>query len=614
MVPCVRPHHKLRHNGLSMARAPAHITRRSGIYVYRRRVPDDVRQSEFFGGRNHYQVSLRTGDLNEAKSRALPLSIRFDAEVATLRAGSVKAPVFNSGEQRVLSDDALESIQAKWWSDTIRRDRDSRAMADTDPEGEWAERMASSDDHVHFDVAQLMDPTKGRDALVRLKGRMKTEWAEFIALEARRWGVPLDSNDYKRIENAIVEAQIDALKATHLSWLGQEPDPTSRKVQRGLTRNLKPQSSWTVTQLAMHVLEVRPKGDSWRHKVLEQVVPLFVSHLGQPRPISNIVSSDIRSFLEAMSQCPTNATQRFPGRSLAEAVHLNRSRAEPFPTVSANTIRDTHFAVLRALFSYAVSQEWLDTSPAERVKVNGAAKKGGSRPSFKMEELQTLLSMPVFTGCKSQSQFGMPGEVRIDDHRYWTPLLMLFTGARPSELGQLAVADVKVAVTTPYISILTEYDPNDPEDRSFYLTCKTPNARREVPLHPKLLELGFGRYVQKMQQGGHARLFPDWKAPSDTRKLYSGASWIRRFNEKIIRACTQRYPRPTFYSLRHTFKVAMVRQGVHSAIQNQMLGHANAGMDAHYFDAVPIEELYEQISRVSYKHLDLSHLIGRGAP
>jgi integrase len=310
-----------------------------------------------------------------------------------------------------------------------------------------------------------------------------------------------------------------------------------------------------------------------------------------------------------MGQCPTNAAQRFPDRSLAEAIQLNRARTTPFPTVSANTIRDTHFAVLRALFGYAVSQEWLDASPAERVKVTGATKKGGSRPSFKMEELQKLFSMPVFTGCKSHAQFGTPGEVQIDDHRYWTPLLMLFTGARPSELGQLAVADVKLEGQTPYISILTEYDPDDPDDRSFYLTCKTPNARREVPLHPKLLELGFDRYVLKTLQGGHARLFPAWKAPSDPRKLYSGASWIRRFNEKIIRSCTQRHPRPTFYSLRHTFKVAMVRQGIHPAIQNQMLGHANIGMDAYYFDSVPLDELHEQVAKVAYKNLDLSHLV-----
>lgn len=93
----------------------------------------------------------------------------------------------------------------------------------------------------------------------------------------------------------------------------------------------------------------------------------------------------------------------------------------------------------------------------------------------------------------------------------------------------------------------------------------------------------------------------------------SGAAWVRRFNEVLIPACTDRHPRPTFYSLRHTFKVAMATHGIYPAIQNQMLGHANAGMDAHYFDEVPLEDLYEQIARVTYKHLDLSHLSGRQA-
>lgn len=590
-----------------MARAPSHITRRSGVYIYRRRVPDDVRESPFFGGKSHYQVSFRTSDLNEAKVRALPVGIRFDAEVAVLRAGSARAPILASGDQRVLTDEALESIQAKWWSSTVRRDREKREAMDADPR--WLDHIAADDDYLHFDIAQLTDPATGRDALIALKERLKIEWADFIAVEARRWGVSAGVTDYRRIEGAIVDAQVDALKSVHLAWLGQDHEPTSARVQRGLTRNLKPQSSWTVVQLANHVLEVQPKGESWRHKVLEQVVPLFVSHLGKPRAIADISPSDIRSFLEAMRQCPTNAKQRFPERPLADAIQLNRARPKPYPTVSANTIRDTHFAVLRALFGYALSQEWLAASPAERVKVVGATKKGGTRPSFKMEELQALLQMPVFTGCRSDVQFGTPGDLRLDDHRYWTPLLMLYTGARPSELGQLAVADVKLGGKTPYISILTEFDPSDPDDRPFYLTCKTPNARREVPLHPKLVALGFDRYVFSMREAGCVRLFPKWKTPSDTRKLYSGASWIRRFNEKIIPACSQRHPKPTFYSLRHTFKVAMVRQGIHPAIQNQMLGHANVGMDAHYFDAVTLDDLHEQIARIEYKDLDLNHLL-----
>lgn len=44
-------------------------------------------------------------------------------------------------------------------------------------------------------------------------------------------------------------------------------------------------------------------------------------------------------------------------------------------------------------------------------------------------------------------------------------------------------------------------------------------------------------------------------------------------------------------------------------IQNQVLGHANAGMDAHYFDAIPLKELHRQLSKVQYDYLDLSNLV-----
>ena len=47
---------------------------------------------------------------------------------------------------------------------------------------------------------------------------------------------------------------------------------------------------------------------------------------------------------------------------------------------------------------------------------------------------------------------------------------------------------------------------------------------------------------------------------------------------------------------------------VDPAIQNQVLGHANVGMDAHYHDGVTLEELQRQLSGVDFRGLDLSPL------
>jgi integrase len=198
--------------------------------------------------------------------------------------------------------------------------------------------------------------------------------------------------------------------------------------------------------------------------------------------------------------------------------------------------------------------------------------------------------------------------VRLDDHQFWTPLIMLFSGARPSEIAQLAVTDVKLGRDHPHISILTEYDPDDPNDRPYVLAYKTENARRTVPLHPQLIELGFASYVERMRKEGHERLFPHWRASNDPRKLYSGATWVRRFNDKCVPAITKKKPKPSIYSLRHTFKTQMAICRVPPQFQDRVMGHAGPGMDPTYLKTIPIRELYAEIEKVRYVGLDLSGL------
>ena len=53
----------------------------------------------------------------------------------------------------------------------------------------------------------------------------------------------------------------------------------------------------------------------------------------------------------------------------------------------------------------------------------------------------------------------------------------------------------------------------------------------------------------------------------------------------------------------------MAANRVDRAVQNQVLGHANVGMDAHYYDGVSLEVMYEQLSPIEYPHLALDHLV-----
>ena len=79
---------------------------------------------------------------------------------------------------------------------------------------------------------------------------------------------------------------------------------------------------------------------------------------------------------------------------------------------------------------------------------------------------------------------------------YWLPLLALFTGARLNELCQLTASDIGQHEGIETISILDEDDKR----------LKNVSSRRIVPIHAKLIELGFLNYVGTIVAG---RIFPE---------------------------------------------------------------------------------------------------------
>lgn len=79
---------------------------------------------------------------------------------------------------------------------------------------------------------------------------------------------------------------------------------------------------------------------------------------------------------------------------------------------------------------------------------------------------------------------------------YWLKILALFTGARTNELCQLTVSDIGTHDGVETISIL------DGELKRL----KTRASRRIVPIHSKLIELGFLGFVATIKEG---RIFPE---------------------------------------------------------------------------------------------------------
>lgn len=116
-------------------------------------------------------------------------------------------------------------------------------------------------------------------------------------------------------------------------------------------------------------------------------------------------------------------------------------------------------------------------------------------------------------------------------HMFWLPHLGLFTGARFNELCQLnPQTDILLDEESGlwYLHISAKGDAADGIKKA----VKTDTSKRDKPIHPKLIDLGFLAYVEHVRKGRHKQLFPSFPA-SVGRAAPKAAEWFGQFLRKI---------------------------------------------------------------------------------
>lgn len=120
---------------------------------------------------------------------------------------------------------------------------------------------------------------------------------------------------------------------------------------------------------------------------------------------------------------------------------------------------------------------------------------------------------------------------------YWTPLIQLYTGARVTEVCQLAVADFVVEDGLKCIRITD--DASDDDGEGLKKRTKTPGSVRTLPIHPVLIDLGLLDYVALRRKTGDAQLFPyllDGANGVGDRQLKAFGRYLDRLNIKATGA------------------------------------------------------------------------------
>lgn len=320
------------------------------------------------------------------------------------------------------------------------------------------------------------------------------------------------------------------------------------------------------------------------------------------KPIREITPGDLKTYRNQLDLMPDRYAARFKTDDLAKAIELNARREKPYPHNGPKTVDLKYLGPVRRLFDFLIGEDLLGANPA--AKVHSAQKEVESakakRHPLKVSQFNAFLA--------STADYPLPSSSR------WVPLMMLFSGARPNELAQLQVDDLRLDFNgRPHLNLLTvEDDDGDTgpdvqkakkrkEDKR---SIKTAAGRRMIPIHPALIEMGLlDLFERRRMTTGKADslLFDDVKC--DAYGHY-GREVSRRLNRRL-RAVGITNKRISLYSLRHTFRDACVEAGMPDQARRKMMGHALEGMDGIYGGALLSPSESNWIDKVAYDGLDL---------
>ena len=187
----------------------------------------------------------------------------------------------------------------------------------------------------------------------------------------------------------------------------------------------------------------------------------------------------------------------------------------------------------------------------------------------------------------------------IRDHRFWVPLIMLYSGARPAEIAQLAVADVREQHGHWIMHITTEGDGEK--------SVKTAGSMRVVPIHSELIRLGFLKHHAAMQKAGETLLFPEAKRNGRGQMI---AEFSREFSRYLTRIGMKEGRGISLYSFRHGATDAWRRAGHLDDAIGFLLGHTSGSMTGRY-GVLPqgiLAQRVELIDAIAYPGLCIDHL------
>jgi integrase len=548
----------------TLAKKTPYLVRKGVRFYFRMRIPEDLRQ--VIGKAEHSEA---LGDVNKAQAEVLVAQHaaqwqeRFLHERYTLgTATAPPAPAPAAIAIRYATPEQAQAVAAIAGRALLAVDEEARIEGTA-----WDEPTPDEFGPGRSQSTALPLAVAGRDL-------------EGIAMAAADWldghglTLPPSGTERRRVLYAFAQGMGKAQASRNLRDAGE---PVETPPELPLPAVLA-EASGNPKEKPAHQLTLRDVFDAWKLKPGRSGKPLALKTVQRGLEV-------VEAFEQACGNPPVTTLTRSHAQGLRD--HLLAKGLEPA------TAKD-RVDWVRSMLNYEVEETGrLTVNPWPKVKVEGAEESGTDRKATRAAEHVSLFSLPLF------QQYDLPAARNAGrDAAYWVPVLGIYTGARITELAQLLVADV-FEKTDPTRNVglwRIAFRVTHPEWQSL----KNKPSRREIPVHPELIRLGFLDYCKAMRAAGHERLFPLVQI-SDTNNAGGAlSSWFSK-----VKTSAGWGSEHTFHSFRHGVETMLKRAKEPKSHIDRYTGHGAKDVADKSYTHLEPEDLVETVQKIRPEGLAL---------
>lgn len=588
-----------------------YVQRRSGgALELRFPLPADVRPAFLDArGRPRSQIirSLGTSDVKLANAKADALRVAIRADISKIRQSRGSASL----------DDFLQDLfDQELASFRVQAAADARTVLMRPGSGLLEERQGSRSINTRALLSYLPEE------------RLATAgWAaeQFLRSQGRE---PDDSPEFQDIVDRCANVLVEAVTAQNEIAAGREPPiRTSSLVKaasggRDLSNAAAPRGSLKIREYFKQVYlpAIQTAGNIRGQNTISgkaQAVELFVDLVGD-LAVGSVTKGDLWTFHDQLLHLPNSRDLKGPHRKLTPRDQVDALKKGVFAaaTIHPKTV-NRHLSGIKTILDFAEKRRDISSAPTGGIMAEVQQDDEAGRP-FSTDELNRIFDQPLFTGSMNgleSNGWRKPGPVKIRDDRFWIPLILFFTGARPSEIAGLATIDVFPNHEVPHIIIA----PNK------FRGLKNSKSRRMVPLHRRLLELGFLNFAKGRLATGDEQFFSmieqkyfvEGPTGEVRRKGLSSSPLMRQFNRTILADADARADRGSSKCFRHTFEQEAMAVVSSEEIRRRLTGRDVNSTVQIYTQNVPTDPvrrtvqlrmLAGELNKITYEGVSLDGL------